>query len=707
MTPEDALLKYFDMPSFRAPQGDIIRAVLDKKDALVVMPTGGGKSLCFQLPALLLPGVTLVVSPLIALMKDQVDALQARGLPAGLLNSSQTLEQQRETLEAIRQRTLKLVYVAPERFRSQSFLNALPKDAISLFAIDEAHCLSQWGHDFRPDYMRLGEARKAIGNPPCIALTATATPDVQQDIKNCLEMQQPAEFVAGFARTNLSFKVRQTSSDHDKLQALQALIRQHTTGIIYCATRKSVDAVAAKIEHLTSSVIRYHGGLSDRDRSAAQERFMKRDANIVVATNAFGMGIDRADIRFVCHYEMPGSVEAYYQEGGRAGRDGNPSVCEMLFSYADKRVQDFFIDGANPGKTLIAEVFDLLCAESDSQHEVRLPVDDLCDRIGRKVNPMAVSTAISVLSRQGWIERFDIPGKRLKGTRIKQLGQSGSSLPIDGEALALKAARDEERLKTVINFSYAHSCRQKWILDYFGERNGENCKRCDNCKQAKNRAARAPSKDEFTLVQKALSGVARMSRKLGPDDWSPRFGKRKIIQCLMGSQSAAMRDSGLDELSTHGILKREGSAYVDALFECIERAGLLQVEIEGNYPLLKLTPMGSRVMRGAETIGLELPERTAGAITQKSSNTRSPGRKGSEPGGILDRRLYGVLVGHRAKMAAQTGKPAFTVFPNSVLVELANKKPQTKQDALEIKGIGPAKVKSVLPEFLRIIQQNT
>jgi len=208
-------------------------------------------------------------------------------------------------------------------------------------------------------------------------------------------------------------------------------------------------------------------------------------------------------------------------------------------------------------------------------------------------------------------------------------------------------------------------------------------------------------------VQKALSGVARMSRKLGPDDWSPRFGKRKIIQCLMGSQSAAMRDSGLDELSTHGILKREGSAYVDALFECIERAGLLQVEIEGNYPLLKLTPMGSRVMRGAETIGLELPERTAGASTQKSSNTRSPGRKGSEPGGILDRRLYGVLVGHRAKMAAQTGKPAFTVFPNSVLVELANKKPQTKQDALEIKGIGLAKVKSVLPEFLRIIQQNT
>lgn len=706
MTPEDALKKYFAMTAFRAPQDAVIQAVFDKKDTLVVMPTGGGKSLCFQLPAMLLPGVTLVVSPLIALMKDQVDALQARGLPAALLNSSQTHDQQRTTLEAMRNQSLKIVYIAPERFRSQSFLHALPKDSISLFAIDEAHCLSQWGHDFRPDYMRLGEARKALGNPPCIALTATATPDVQKDIKQNLEMQNPAEFVAGFARENLSFRVRQTQSEKDKTEALQALIEHHETGIIYCATRKSVDLVANKIEHLTHPIIRYHGGLSDADRTTAQELFIRGEANVVVATNAFGMGIDRPDIRFVCHYEMPGSVEAYYQEGGRAGRDGKPAVCEMLFSYVDKRVQDFFIEGANPGKALIAEVFDLLCAESDPNHEVRCSIDEFSERLGRRVNPMAISTSLSVLSRQGWIERFDIPGQRIRGTRIKQLGQSGNSLPIDEVALERKAARDNERLKAVIQFSYGERCRQKWILDYFGEKNSMNCGRCDNCKQVKNQAARELSKDDFTIVQKALSGVARMSRRVGTDEWAPRFGKRKIIQCLLGSERAGIRNSNLDQLSTYGILKAEGRAYVDALFKSLDRAGLVQVVVESEYPLLKLTERGARVMRGAEQVELDLPERTAGGIHREKPDSGNRSGSGKTESSILDRHLYGLLVGLRSKIAAKSGKPAFTVFPNSVLVELANQKPQDETTALAIKGIGPAKLKTVLPEFLQLIKDH-
>lgn len=705
MTPEIALQKYFDISSFRQSQKAIIDSVLSGKDTLVVMPTGGGKSLCFQLPALLLPGVTVVISPLIALMKDQVDALRLLGLSAGLLNSLQSYEEQQSTLHLLRTGKLKLVYVAPERFRSRSFLNALPADAIGLLAVDEAHCLSQWGHDFRPDYMRLGEVRKSLGSPPCIALTATATPDVRTDIKSILNLDNPAEFVAGFARENLSFRVRKTSSDEGKKKALFQLIEQHRIGIVYCSTRKSVDKVAEMVQPLSGSAIRYHAGLSDKERMEVQNIFMRRESELLIATNAFGMGIDRPDIRFVCHYEMPGSVEAYYQEGGRAGRDGVPATCEMLFSYADKRVQDFFIEGANPEKAVIAQVFDHLCSESDENHEVRLSIEALSKRIQPKVHPMAVSTSISILSRHRWIERFDISGDRVRGTRILERGKSGLELPLDSRALEIKAERDKTRLNRVIDFAYASGCRQQWILRYFGEQNSQPCGRCDHCEQANQSDQRELGPEEWQLIRMVLSGIARMSQKYGRDEWIPRFGKRKIIQCLMGSQAAPIMDANLNLLSTYGILKKESIAYLNALFEHLEQAGLVETNTQGKYPLLGLTQLGSKVMRSEAKPPLHLPKRetTSADTIQTTGNTR----KSIPSNEIQDTTLYRKLVAKRSELAAASGKPPYMVFTNIVLVELTNQKPQKKAEAIKIKGIGPAKLHTVLPHFLDVIAEHT
>ncbi|MFP4542181.1 MAG: RecQ family ATP-dependent DNA helicase, partial [Opitutales bacterium] len=379
-----ALARHFGFDVFRPGQEAIVESIVSGRNTLVIMPTGGGKSLCYQLPALVLEGTTLVISPLIALMKDQVDALTARGISATFINSSLPPAEQSARIRLMAEGGYKLVYVAPERFRHRRFVEELQRVKLSFVAVDEAHCVSQWGHDFRPDYLRVGEGIARIGNPPVSAFTATATPEVRADIERFLNLGEPSVHITGFARPNLHFEIRTVAKRAEKYAALSRLIAERKTGIIYCATRKRVEEVASQLEEWEISHIAYHGGLKDVDREALQNEFISRRVDVAVATNAFGMGIDRADLRFVAHFEIPGSVEAYYQEAGRAGRDGLPSHCVLFYNYADRRTQDFFIEGANPSAEFIRDVYHQLLEVADGQTEIHRTIQELTELIGSK-----------------------------------------------------------------------------------------------------------------------------------------------------------------------------------------------------------------------------------------------------------------------------------------------------------------------------------
>jgi len=727
--PREALQKHFGFREFRAGQEPVISALLDGRDALAVMPTGGGKSLCYQLPALVLEGVTLVVSPLIALMKDQVDALQHRGIPATMINSTLTASEQTERLARLARGEYKLVYIAPERFRSSAFLRSLRQVKIALFAVDEAHCLSQWGHDFRPDYLRLAEAVETLGHPQTAAFTATATPEVRKDILSVLSLRDPLVTISGFERPNLALRVRQCGSNREKYEHLHALVKRRSTGIVYCATRKKVEEVSASLSEMGIKLIAYHGGMDDRDRAWAQNRFLDRSHDVAVATNAFGMGIDRPDVRFVAHFDVPGSVEAYYQEAGRAGRDGEPAECELLFNYADTRTQEFFIEGNNPGYELIIDLYSALRHFAGENHEVVMTVRDLAGAINVK-NDMQVSSALSHLSRAGYIERYDVPGERTRGTRLRYPEIDPVNLELDHAALSEKERRDRAKLEAMVRFCYEEAtCRQAWILHYFGEDKASNCGACDVCSGGNAGDRREPDDDEFTLVRKALSGVARASKRGPGGRWEPRFGKTKIVQMLAGSPSADLVAGGLDRLSTYGILSDRGTNYLYALFGEMENAGLV-VTIKTPYPLLTLTSRGDKVMRGNRDFTLRwpdprtLPQATGAKPTGRRASARYPnsvhtsgdpspgtriqeavldGESFIEPN--YDEELYDRLCALRRDMAkAEGGKPAYVIFSNEVLKSLTRLQPGTAEEALRIPGIGQVKADRYLEPFLEMIR---
>jgi len=618
--PTDSLRKHFGFEEFREGQEEVISTILSGNDAMVVMPTGSGKSLCYQLPALMMDGATLVVSPLIALMKDQVDALHARGLPATFINSAIPETEQRARIESLRRGEYKLVYVAPERFRSSRFNAALRSVNISLFAVDEAHCVSTWGHDFRPDYLRLKHVIESLGNMRTLALTATATPYVRSDIIQQLGLKDPQTFVSGFDRPNLSIEVVHTQREREKISRIKRLASSHSgSGIIYASTRKAVEQVGSRLQELGLSVVTYHAGMSDGQRIKAQEDFMTGRKQMIVATNAFGMGIDKAEIRFVVHYQMPGSIEAYYQEIGRAGRDGLPSTCLLLFNYADKNTHDFFIDGSYPNGTLVRQVYDALV--STGLKRIELSATELAKRAQQK-NEMAVNSALYLLERAGHIERTmvgpnrDEQGSRRSRTIFMLDDPPVSQLRTNQADVARRGDLERRKLREIIELCYTEYCYRAYILDYFGDRHhARQCGTCGNCRPNQPASSdlhsfesspslpvetdnnpRPLDADELLRVRKILACAKRMKG---------RFGKRVLAATLRGSASRVVLNAHLNELSTYGLLKDMPQDLILVFIEALVSAGCLSVT-KGQYPTVSITELGNRVMLEKEQVELNL-----------------------------------------------------------------------------------------------------
>ncbi len=443
----EGLNTHFGLLQFRPGQQQVIDSVLAGRNTVAVMPTGAGKSLCFQLPALLLDGVTVVVSPLIALMQDQVDALTAKGISATFINSTLSDSERAERQRNLRAGVYKLVYVAPERFRSESFVSALLDAKLALYAIDEAHCISQWGHDFRPDYALLGQVRKRLRPPRTIALTATATPQVQADIARVLLMKDPVVHVAGFDRPNLFLEVLSVSGDDEKRRACTALAEEGS-GVVYCNTRKQAEAIHQHYLDEGISTVLYHAGLDDEARREAQESFMRAEKSVAVATNAFGMGIDKSDIRFVAHAGIPRAVEAYYQEIGRAGRDGKPAHAVLLFNHADVFTQERLIQSSHPSTKILASVWNVVTSSGGFQrgsHALALQAG---------ANEFEVSAALKILEREGAISRGyqGEPKYRitLAAPAHHKVPRSAEARLVFDSVRALQAERDEVTLSLAL-----------------------------------------------------------------------------------------------------------------------------------------------------------------------------------------------------------------------------------------------------------------
>ena len=709
----DTLRQHFGFEGLRRGQDAALAPVLAHRDALVVMPTGAGKSLVYQLAAVVDRqagrGTTVVVSPLIALMKDQVDALQAKGIAAAAVHSAMTQAEQKAVLDVLARGGLDMIYVAPERLRQRGFLRALGACRVARLAVDEAHCVSQWGHDFRPDYRNIAPARKQMGDPPCVALTATATREVQEDIPPNLELHDPAVVVTGFDRPNLVFEVRSTPGRQQKRHALEEILDAHASGagLVYVSTRKDAEEVSRLVREVSGQACEaYHAGLPDAERTFVQDRFIGGDLDLVVATNAFGMGVDRGDVRFVVHWSMPSTVEAYYQEAGRAGRDGKPSRAVLFYAPQDRQLREWFIEQQAPEQSDVNKLHRALARWADENGVARGEADEVSEAAG--VHPVLGRVALSILERSGLAQRLDDEGA-VRVWRVQAWDRSRVS-----EGLGSTAQHRQHKtaqLQGVVEYAETDRCRRRVVLKHFGdptEPSVEGAACCDVC-AVRARMADAPEEvpewDALPMHSRIALGLLDAVLRL---KWP--VGRKTMAKILAGS-----RAKGMDRYENHPYYGRLGMMSlddVDALYKGLLLKGYLRtVSKEGSggnqFQVLDVAPLGRQALAHREAIDVGR-DGLAEKLTRGASGGASNGSASDDaPLAPEAEEVFERLREWRTETASEKAVPPYVVFSDKTLRALALAMPETEDELLAVKGIGPAKAESYGDAVLAIVAGET